>query len=179
VAEPNPSDREVRAWRRAARLPRPDNGIRRPEAVRKVTRSTSEAWGPSDDEVTHPARGGHGAPLLLFTVVPFGPRTTSWASVLPTWARVGTPAVEVPRARWTTSNVNWPAPKAVTMSRPAHRRVGLVVTPAAHRDQQIQVEVRSALRALHDVMHIQATPHATRLTAPAGAAQDLRSDGLR
>src|SRR5712692_8307876 len=39
-------------------------------------------------------------------------------SFLPTWANVG-PGLRGSRtARWTTSNVNWPAPKAVTTSRP-------------------------------------------------------------
>jgi hypothetical protein len=45
-----------------------------------------------------PARGGHGASLWPFTVISSGLRITSRASVLPTWAKVGTRAGEPPRA---------------------------------------------------------------------------------
>jgi len=45
-------------------------------------------------------------------------RSSSKGWILPTWANVG-PGLRDPRpARWTTSNVTWPAPKAVTTSRP-------------------------------------------------------------
>src|SRR5207244_1376961 len=52
---------------------------------------------------SRPGSRGHGASLWPFTAVQSGPRITSRASVLPTWANVGTRAGEVaPEARWTT-----------------------------------------------------------------------------
>ena len=56
-------------------------------------------------------------------------------------------------------------------------RVGLVVAPAAKRNQQIQVEVGTALGALNHVVDVQAAPHAAGLTAPAGTREHLLPNG--
>src|SRR5207253_4870746 len=55
--------------------------------------------------------------------------------------------------------------------------VGLVVAPAAERDQQIQVEVGAALCALDHVVDVQAAPHTAGLTAPAGTREHLLPNG--
>ena len=80
------------------------------------------------------------------TVVYSEPRTTSRASVLPTWANVGL-GLRGPRpARWTTSNVNWACAQGGHHEPPPLiGRVGLVVAPAAERDLLVQIEVGAPL----------------------------------
>src|SRR5207302_1759265 len=56
-------------------------------------------------------------------------------------------------------------------------RVGLVVAPAAERDQLIQVEVGAALGALDHVVDGQAASHTAGLTAPAGTREHLLPNG--
>ncbi len=65
-----------------------------------------------------PARGGHGACSGCSRWSNLDRAPPQRHSFLPTWANLG-PGLRGSRtARWTTSNVNWPAPKAVTTSRP-------------------------------------------------------------
>ncbi len=54
--------------------------------------------------------------------------------------------------------------------------VGLIVTPPAKRHQVIEVKVGTAPRALDNVVHVESTPHAASLAAPARSREDLLSD---
>jgi len=56
--------------------------------------------------------------------------------------------------------------------------IGLGVAVAAQGDQLVEVEVRTPLGALGDMVHVEAGPDAARLTDPAGAGQDLGADLL-
>ena len=58
------------------------------------------------------------------------------------------------------------------------RGIRLGVAGAAEGDEAVEVEVRSALSTLEDVMHLEARAQATSLADPAGAGQDLCANVL-
>ena len=55
--------------------------------------------------------------------------------------------------------------------------IRLCMTRTAERDQPVEVEVRTALGALEDVVDLQTRPRPARLTPPPGAGQDRCADG--
>src|SRR5882672_10348222 len=93
-----------------------------------------------------------------FTTVSLSTRCT-----LPTWANIGLRCLS--RAAWVTrSKRNWPLVRTVDdLPDPLIRRIRLVVTPPAERNELIEVEVGAPLRALDHMMDIEAAPHATGL----------------
>jgi hypothetical protein len=50
------------------------------------------------------------------------------------------------------------------------------MTPAAESHELVEIEVRPALRALHDVVHVEPSADTARLAAPTGSGQDLLPD---